>query len=312
MIRVTNGKSKSALLDIFRAHYKEYHPDQLQDVNYTNIVKDGKTLYKDTDEAKDEVEVDRDNLQCASGTCTKPIKRNFFFNHWNSQHSLEPITNFKLKNRKTGQVSNISVLYSDIGQCKVAGCGQYYGANTYYHPLKRVAMEHFRRHHGNEQDYEESKHMIEVNFPSQTSNNRRSLELPSFKKTAAKRQSLESGLARKQHQQHQQQQQQQQVVPPSMVQCPLCQRTMITVNILQHWTKHGRHPASLRVMAVPERTMVSLKHIFQFIFKCDAPGCQTWVGSNVSDKDCISKVREHWGRAHNVQCLPKSSQVTCH
>ena len=95
------------------------------------------------------------------------------------------------------------------------------------------------------------------------------------------------------------------VTPPSMVQCPLCHKTMATVNILQHWTKHNRHPASLRVKALPDQTMVSLKQIFKLIFQCDAPGCQTWVGSNVSDKDCISKVKEHWAELTTSSVFPR-------
>ena len=167
-------------------------------------------------------------------------------------------------------------------------------------------MEHFRRLHGLESEFDEKQHSTEVTFPSiaaPSNVSRRSLELPSFKKTVARRQSLDpSSLVKKQPPGPQ-------VVPIAAVQCPLCARTVIPANIMQHWTKHGRHPASLRVLAQPEQKMVSLKQLFTFIFKCDAPGCHSWVGSNVSDNDCISKVREHWSRAHNLKCLPKSSQV---
>ena len=44
--------------------------------------------------------------------------------------------------------------------------------------------------------------------------------------------------------------------------------------------------------------------------RCDA--CTKFLAvSNISDKDCLSKVREHWARAHNVSCAPRSTQVTC-
>lgn len=46
------------------------------------------------------------------------------------------------------------------------------------------------------------------------------------------------------------------------------------------------------------------------ISRCDA--CTKFLAvSNISDKDCLSKVREHWARAHNVSCAPRSTQVTC-
>ena len=44
--------------------------------------------------------------------------------------------------------------------------------------------------------------------------------------------------------------------------------------------------------------------------RCDA--CTKFLAvSNISDKDCLSKVREHWARAHNVSCAPRSTEVTC-
>ena len=56
---------------------------------------------------------------------------------------------------------------------------------------------------------------------------------------------------------------------------------------------------------------VFLQSIFKtLLFRCDA--CSKFLAvSNVSDKECLTKVKEHWARAHNVSCAPRYTQVTC-
>ena len=50
--------------------------------------------------------------------------------------------------------------------------------------------------------------------------------------------------------------------------------------------------------------------MLNFVSRCDA--CTKFLAvSNMSDKDCLSKVREHWSRAHNVSCAPRYTRVTC-
>ena len=56
---------------------------------------------------------------------------------------------------------------------------------------------------------------------------------------------------------------------------------------------------------------VFLQSIFTtLLFRCDA--CSKFLAvSNVSDKECLTKVKEHWARAHNVSCAPRYTRVTC-
>ena len=292
-IKVTNSKKEGALADLFKHHYLDQH--QQDQVSFTHLVEHGQVKFSGEKTASLVESGDiRDNLECVK--CCKPIKRNQFFNHWNTQHTTEHITSFTLRSRVSGQVTSISSLYADIGQCRV--CRQFYGAGTHYHPLKRVAMEHYRREHGEEAEYDENKHCLIVKQSNNTSKPR-SLDTSSAAVRAVQRKrSLEVSSAVK--------------TPGSgLVTCTVCHKLqqLSTVSIIQHWSKHGKHPASLRVLSHPDNKTLNIKQLFQWIFQCDAPGCSTWVGSNISDKDAISKVRDHWTRAHNTSCTPKSSLV---
>ena len=100
------------------------------------------------------------------------------------------------------------------------------------------------------------------------------------------------------------------------VQCNLCPSKFElgapNVQAFQHWKeKHGGHPASLKMTRESDKTILNLKDIYKYVFKCDAPGCTFWSVSNISDKDCVKKIREHWSRAHNVDCTVRCSPVTC-
>ena len=285
MIRTSNSRQSSALTKLFTEHYKMHHPAAKQET-FTHLVLNGKVKFVTEGADQDtEVEFDNDNLVCAK--CGKKVKKTYLFNHWNSQHKGEHISSCRIQCNTSKQLLDVTAFFSYIGQCRVASCGHYFGANSLYHPLARVAKEHFNRVHGDTgEEFDEARHYSEVLAPGLGLVPEVDMNTDT---TEDKEQEVEEETG--------------------PLQCSVCLKTLDSAQPpLQHWMKHGRHPASLRLVRARDQASLGLKQLYRWIFRCEAD-CQYWAVSNTSARDCETKLRDHWARSHNASCSPRYSQV---
>ena len=90
--------------------------------------------------------------------CNHRTSSKYIFNHWNKTD----IALLEVKCVKTNTKGDFFTIFPLIGKCLVSNCGQYYGATTRHHPLKRVGREHYKKLHGSEDMFEETIHMRNI------------------------------------------------------------------------------------------------------------------------------------------------------
>ena len=234
MIRPSTSSQSRVLNTIFKEHYKIHHP-KLTDNSFTYLVTNGQAKFsqesediKQNDNSSTKQNLSSNNTVIGTSKfsvyecilCSREIKRSQLFNHWNSQHKMDDIKTYKLKCALTNKVMGIQEIFADIGQCQVDQCGDYYGANTTYHPLIRVAREHFRKLHGDDDQFNEEIHFKKISFDQDVNDNVK----PSESSEAFQDQDLFEDLV-----------------------CNHCDKLVSLQSALNHWTKHGLHPATLKI-----------------------------------------------------------------